>query len=151
MRYFIALYLLDHISVTVLSSYNKIGTIVPDSNNGHYCLSIGGLVTQRTPIYCPDLDISSPKSFLSADPDENYSFSTYPSKSNGYIKYKKPGIDVDNVRFKAYDDTFTNREMIVDNEDPGTYSYPVYGKAWGCRTTGIGSLSINLSGTGFFI
>ena len=51
----------------------------------------------------------------------------------------------------GWDDTFAIKSMTVDNGDPWINPYPILGKAGSCNNLDFGQMSINLTGTGFYI
>ena len=119
-HYFVSMEHLNAINVEVLSDCDEVRNLIPGSNDGEFYLSLNGSTIFGTSIYCHGLITVDPAPYLSlpAGPDENFSFTTHSRSSQGRIKYRKLGLDLENMRINAWDDTFTIRNMLVDNGDP---------------------------------
>ena len=125
-------------------------------SDGEYCMSVAGTTSVGARIYCHEMASCSPREYLTlpAGPDENYSH-TYryqDPETDGLLKYMKLRISVNNSTFHPNDWTFTDSSGVNHAENPnGNYYFPMFGKASSCGMNTKGYLSVDLTGTGFYL
>ena len=159
LQYYVSVEYLASATVEVVDNCSEVQeSVLPNIVDSEYCLSLDGSETQGTRIYCHGTTTSNPLSYLTlpAGPEENFAVSNQNlfSRPHGRIEYIKIGIDLINMKIKAWDSTFAINNII--NEDSSDWGNPVYGKAFSCGgidniDVAIGQMNIDLTGTGFYI